>query len=658
MLHLHRLGLRWYPLLWVIALQAVTAYAFPTPDLFVRHAVSQPDGKIIVAGPSASSTSTPVRPSAIYRLEPDGRFDSAFLRNAEANGPVNAVVLQPDGKILLAGDFSTVNRQPRNRIARLHPDGTLDAEYAPGVGPDAAIDVLVPNPRGGVIVGGSFRTWNGVSRNHLTQLESDGTLDPQFDAGARIISSGLPRVIYAIALQADGLLIVGGLFTVDGTGGVVRLAPDGKVDTSFQARGISIQSILVQPDQKIIMAGALGLAPSGGSAFRTLGRYNADGTEDTTFRQTVSTAFAAQLHLQPDGRILVLEKPEGRLVRVNPDGSLDSTFQPVTHEGGPQYSRGVYAVDLRPDGRIVIGGSFSTVSGAARDCLARIFHNGRVDPGFVPVTGYPDTNSLGLNFSGRAYVPGADDPLIGGFMIDGTGTRKIVVRALGPSLIALSNPLQELVIDPALELYDASGSVIAQNDDWQRSERGGLITSDQSREISELGLAPRGWTESALIAELPAGNYTAVVRGKVWAGAALLELYDVTSEATAFVSNLSTRGGVEGGERVLISGIILAPPQLSKLLVRAIGPSLDDAEVADVLDDPLLRLHNGHGDLVMENDDWTNTQESEIKATQLAPERQKEAAMLVILQPGTYTAVVHGGRGTTGTAVVEVFALR
>ena len=636
-------------------LQAPRTHGFPTPDLFVTHAVSQPDGKIVIAGPSASFGA--VRPTAIYRLEADGRFDERFHVAAGANGPVHAVILEADGKILLAGEFSTVNSQPRNRIARLHSDGTLDAEYAPGVGPDAVIHVLVADPRGGVIVGGNFRSWNGVPRNFLARLEPDGTLDLGFDAGARFASLGLPRVIYAIALQADGSLIVGGLFVVDEVYDLVRVAPDGTLDRSFQAGGVSIQAIVIQPDQKIIMAGALSLRQP--PLIRTLGRFNPDGTEDTTFRETVSTGFGAQLRLQPDGRILVLEKTEGRLVRVNPDGTLDSSFQPVTHEGGNQYTPGIYAVDLRPDARIVIGGSFSTVSGVARDCVARLFHNGRVDPGFVPGAGEPDTNSLGLNFSARVYVTGAEDPLIGGFMIGGSGTKKIVARALGPSLAALSNPLHEVLSDPALELYDASGSIIARNDDWRRSQPGGLITSDQSREIAALGLAPASDAESALIAHVPAGEYTALVRGTgSEVGAALLELYDVTDDTAEFVSNLSTRGRVEGGDRVLISGVILAPPHLSKLLVRAVGPSLGNAGVADVLEDPLLRLHNGQGDLVMENDDWTETQQGEIDATDLAPEREKESALLVVLQPGTYTAVVHGEQETTGTAVLEVFAVR
>ncbi len=261
-----------------------------------------------------------------------------------------------------------------------------------------------------------------------------------------------------------------------------------------------------------------------------------------------------------------------------------------------------------------------------------------------------------VNVSTRGEVGTADDVLIGGFIIGGSGSKNVLLRAIGPSLgeAGVINPLA----DPTLELHNASGAVIASNDNWQTTQLGGVITSDQVATIRASGLAPTQAKESVIVASLTPGSYTAIVRGlNNSTGVGLTELYDLDASGTAQFANISTRGNVQTADQVLIGGFIVGAGDEARVLVRGLGPSLGSASVADFLADPTLDLRDANGVLLQTNDNWADTQQADIAATGVAPTNAKEAAILQILTPGNYTATVAGKNGSTGVGLVEVYHL-
>jgi hypothetical protein len=252
------------------------------------------------------------------------------------------------------------------------------------------------------------------------------------------------------------------------------------------------------------------------------------------------------------------------------------------------------------------------------------------------------------NISTRAFVQTGDNVMIGGFIITGSGQKRVIVRAIGPSLAqhGITNPLQ----NPTLELHDHTGAVIASNDDW--------MNAPNKQEIIDSGLAPSNNFESAILMSLNPGNYTAIVRGvNNGTGIALVEAYDLDPTASSKLGNISTRAQVQTGNNVMIGGLIITGTGQKNVIVRAIGPSLAQHGVANPLLDPTLELHNGNGALIAFNDNWKDTQQAQIQATGLAPTNDKESAIVRTLAPGNYTAVVRGKNNTIGVALVEVYQL-
>ncbi len=261
-----------------------------------------------------------------------------------------------------------------------------------------------------------------------------------------------------------------------------------------------------------------------------------------------------------------------------------------------------------------------------------------------------------LNVSTRLQVGLVDHVAISGFIVGGTGTKKLLLRAIGPSLTqsGITDPLA----DPYLELHDQTGAIIATNDNWATTEVGGAIVADQQAEILASTVAPANPAEAAMIVDLSPGAYTAVVRSaNTGTGIGLAEVYDLSQSAPATLANLSTRGFIQTGADVLIGGFILGGSDPSNLIVRALGPSLLQAGISDVLIDPTLDLRDANGTLLASNDNWADTQQAEITASGLAPSDPREAAIEQTLSPGSYTATVSGKGGGIGVGLVEVYKL-
>ena len=249
------------------------------------------------------------------------------------------------------------------------------------------------------------------------------------------------------------------------------------------------------------------------------------------------------------------------------------------------------------------------------------------------------------------HVQTGDNVGIGGFIITGSAPKHVILRAIGPSLadFGITDPLA----DPVLELHGPAGFVTIVNNNWR--------SSSQEAEIIATGIPPSNDLESAIVATLDPGAYTAIVKGLGnTSGVGLVEIYDLNADADSRLANLSTRAQVGRLEDRVIAGFLLGNDGggLDRVIVRGIGPSLAGTFPANtVLADPTLELRDANGALIMVNNDWQDdaAQASEIVAAGLAPINVQESAMAATLAPGPYTALLGGTNSGTGIGVVEIY---
>ncbi len=254
-----------------------------------------------------------------------------------------------------------------------------------------------------------------------------------------------------------------------------------------------------------------------------------------------------------------------------------------------------------------------------------------------------------LNISTRMRVLTGERVLIGGFIITGGDPKRVIVRGIGPSLSGAN--VTDPLVDPVLELHQAGVNPVI-NDNWRDT---------QEADIQATGIPPGSNAESAIIATLQPGAYTAILREKNGVpGVGLVEVYDLNQQAGAKLANISTRGFVETGDNVMIGGFIAGPGGTGpiKVLIRAIGPSLSSSGIQDSLQDPTLQLFDGNGVQFAFNDDWKQTQQAEIAATGIPPTDDRESAMVATLAAGNYTAIVRGKDNATGVGLVEVYNIQ
>jgi hypothetical protein len=323
--------------------------------------------------------------------------------------------------------------------------------------------------------------------------------------------------------------------------------------------------------------------------------------------------------------------------------NVDPHLGPLQDNGGPTFTQALLSGSTAIDGGSFIG-LHTDQRGFTRP----------VDNPAIPNATGGDGSDIGAfevqatflaNISTRLLVETGDNVLIGGFIIIGTQPKKVIVRAIGPSL-----PLAGKLADPVLELHGPAGFATLTNDNWR---------SDQEAEIIATGIPPTNDLESAIVATLPANGagYTAIVRGvNNGTGIGLVEAYDLDNTVDSKLANISTRGLVQTGDNVLIAGTIIQGPTSQQVLVRAIGPSL---ALPGKLADPTLELHDGNGALIAANDNWRSDQEAAIIATGIPPTNDLESAIVETLPANgaSYTAIVRGVNGTTGVALVEIYAL-
>lgn len=365
----------------------LTPTSYPTFDsgtAAVNATALQSDGKIL-AGGNVSRYQTAGPLSALKRVLPTGALDTTFnpgggagLATTTGQPEVNALVTDDADLIYVGGTFDSYNGIARSGILRLFADGSLDPNYATiglSGGAKLALDLCL-QPDGKLLVGGGFTSANGTFRRNLARFEANGSLDTTFDANATLNTSA---TIQAIALQPDGKILVGGNFNLGNfnTGQLLlRLNSDGSLDSSFSAplnltTGV-VQELLVLPDGRIVASGFLTLSQPAVDTF--IAAFLPNGDLDTTFFQNLGTGpngwTGGDLLLQPDGTILTSGiynlwngQPRASIVRLQPDGTLDPDLAVPPYEANRNnYLTHFYSLSVQPDGKIVAGGWFSRVT--------------------------------------------------------------------------------------------------------------------------------------------------------------------------------------------------------------------------------------------------------------------------------------------------------
>jgi uncharacterized delta-60 repeat protein len=344
----------------------------------------QSDGKIIIGGNFTSYNR--ITRNSIARLNANGILDTSFNPGTGANSIVYTTSIQSDGKIIIGGDFTSYNGAIRNYIARLNTDGTLDSSFNPGTGADSSVRTTSIQSDGKIIIAGSFASYNGASRNGLARLNVDGTIDNSFNPG-----TGANNTVNTTSIQSDGKIIIGGEFTsYNGTGrnGIARLNVDGTIDTSFNpgtGANNTVNTTSIQSDGKIIIGG--GFTSYNGVAINRIARLNTNGTLDGTFNPGTGTNNTVlTTSIRSNGKIIIGGAfstyngmaQRNRIASLNTDGTYDNTFNStITNLVGGNI---VYTTSIQSNGRLIIGGNFGKN-------IARLNTNGTDDDSLESTTG-------------------------------------------------------------------------------------------------------------------------------------------------------------------------------------------------------------------------------------------------------------------------------
>ena len=362
----------------------------------------QSNGRLLVGGKLtlSGSTSADVTSNGLARLNIDGSPDADFSTNTGTgvnggfNGDVNAIAVQSDGKILAGGFFTKLNNVTTYKLARLGSDGTPDTTFNGNLGTgftngsltstNGGVNSLAIQVDGKIVVGGIFTALNAVTHNRVARVSSAGVPDSTF---ATNIGSGFDQTVNAVALQSDGKIVVGGVFTTlnaNSAKKIARLGSDGTPDTSFNTNvgtgfaGGFVSALAVQSDGKIVVGGTF--TTLNGSSRVGIARLGSDGTPDSSFNTAVGTGFDAGVNtmvMQADGKILVGGQfttfngtSVAKVARLNSDGTLDTSFNSGLGTG-PNGT--VNALALQTDGKLLIGGAMTAFQGIATDRIARLY---------------------------------------------------------------------------------------------------------------------------------------------------------------------------------------------------------------------------------------------------------------------------------------------
>lgn len=486
-------------------------------------------------------------------------------------------------------------------IVRISPDGTPHSFAGPIADPYG----IVFDPSGNILV-------TSDPTNAIFKYGPDGQ--------RTIFASGLNG---PIEMHYDSM---GDLFVASIRGNSVLKIPPGGSPSTYASGITSPLGIAID---------AAGNVYTSSLNSKLITRIKPDGTK-STFASGLKGRIYSMV-FDRAGNLLVAERDNGVISKFTSDGTRSIYLSGLNNPFGLLFDA---------DGNLFVsehdGGQITKVTpGGTRS----VYASGLRFPAFIAIEPGTLVSAAPVNISSRVRVGTGDNVLIGGFIISGAGTKKIVARAIGPSLGAFG--LAGTLPDPVLQISDSSGKTIAMNDSWRDT---------QQTELQAANLAPADDREAAVLLDLAAGEYTAIVSGKSQTeGVALVEIYDISPATDSHLANISSRGVVETGDNVMIGGFII--DSTGRVLVRGIGPSLSRFGVPNTLPDPTLSLINSNGDLIAFCNDWRESQEAAIEATNRAPQSDLEPAIVSTLARGGYTAVVRGQNGVTGVGLVEVYSV-
>ena len=334
----------------------------------VRTFAVQSDGKILVAG--SFYTFQGNTQNRIIRLNTDGTKDTTFNVGTGFDSTVYKIELQSDGKIIVVGNFNLYNGTSKTFIIRLNTDGSIDNTFGVGIGFDGLLFGLTIQNDGKILVGGNYVNFQNSLQRYLIRLNSNGTKDTSFDIGA-----GFNNSVGLIAVQNDGKILVGGVFTTFNNisqNRLIRLNSNGSKDLTFDiGTGFNdvANSIQIQSDSKILVGG--NFTTFQGVSQKSLIRLNSDGSKDVTF--DIGTGFddnVYSLFLQSNGQVLVGgvfstygSNSQKKLIRLNSNGLKDSSFDIGSGFSGSLSNYGITSIKVLNNGSTLIGGKFSNYQG-------------------------------------------------------------------------------------------------------------------------------------------------------------------------------------------------------------------------------------------------------------------------------------------------------
>lgn len=343
----------------------------------------QPDGKIIIGGDFTTFNTSSAK--ALARINTDGSFDNTFSIGSGANDYVSSFIKQTDGKILVCGSFTTFNGVTKNRIVRLNANGSVDATFVTGTGADGVIECIALQNDGKIIIGGQFIKFNGINTKYLARLNADGSLDTSFDT-----SIGFNSHVYSVAVQSDGKILAGGNFTTYNSvtkNYIVRVNSDASVDESFATTGFNniVYKILLSTDDKIFVGGKFNKYNN--VTKNGIVKINEDASIDESFTIGSGTNnIVRNILILNDKKMLLggdftvyAGTMRNFIVKINENGTIDTSFNP-----GKGFGQSTTSFQQQSDGKLVIGGSYVVFNNNVKHYLSRINSDGTLDYTFNP----------------------------------------------------------------------------------------------------------------------------------------------------------------------------------------------------------------------------------------------------------------------------------
>ena len=529
----------------------------------------QPDGKIVVAG--AFNRTNGSLENRILRLNADGSRDESFAPGSGANGTVRAVALQPDGKLLLGGSFTSFNGVSSNRLVRLNSDGSVDQSFAPAGGADASVETIAADASGRVVIGGAFKTVNNVSRSGVARLNGDGSLDLTFNPGSgtaeRNPGDG-SHTVYSIVVQPDGRILLGGAFySFNGTPrpAVLRLDVDGTLDTAFNlGTGVdgAVRTATILSDGRVLIGGAFSIFSP--ATRDRIARLNLDGSVDSTFNTQGMAGEVYVLAVQPDSKLVIGGSFTGinyalrsRIARLNADGSLDRPFAPTGGANG-----NIYKIVAQPDGKILLGGEFTAFNGIPRRGIVRLNADGSVDNSFDSAIGINEGNYSRID---NIIVLPDGKILIGGEFDSFNGVNQKSLARLNPDGSVDASFVGSLTVGKVNALVRQPDGKILVGGNF-----GGINGNNQTNFAR---LDPNGNVDTGFLMGAGPNSYVSSIvlqpDGKILLGGDFYKYNNITQEKIARLNpdgSLDASFNVGGGPQGAVYGLLLQPD--GKVLVR------------------------------------------------------------------------------------------